>query len=96
MTLTKLLRDCGLAVRATAHGFRSCFRDWAAERTNAPHAVMEKALAHVVADAVEAGICPFYAARAAASVDVRMGPFRDRDRRRRGGAAPWMTISTPI
>ena len=54
MTLTKLLRDCGLADRATAHGFRSCFRDWASENTSAPHAVMERALAHVVADAVEA------------------------------------------
>ena len=54
MALTKVLRDCGLADRATAHGFRSAFRDWAAERTNAPHAVMERALAHAVADAVEA------------------------------------------
>ena len=54
MTLTKLLRDCGLADRATVHGFRSAFRDWASERTNAPHAVMQRALAHSVADAVEA------------------------------------------
>ena len=54
MTLTKVLRDCGLADRATVHGFRSGFRDWAAECTNAPHAVMERALAHAVADAVEA------------------------------------------
>ena len=54
MGLTKCLRDCGLADRATVHGFRSAFRDWAAERTNAPHAVMERALAHAVADAVEA------------------------------------------
>ena len=54
MALTKVLRDCRLADRATAHGFRSAFRDWAAERTNAPHAVMERALAHAVADAVEA------------------------------------------
>ena len=54
MSLTKVLRDCGLADRATVHGFRSAFRDWAAERTNAPNAVMERALAHAVADAVEA------------------------------------------
>ena len=54
MTLTKVLRDCGLADRATVHGYRSAFRDWAAERTNAPHAVMERALARTVADAVEA------------------------------------------
>ena len=54
MSLTKVLRDCGLADRATVHGFRSAFRDWAAERTNAQNAVMERALAHAVADAVEA------------------------------------------
>ena len=54
MALTKVLRDCGLAERATVHGFRSAFRDWASERTDAPHAAMERALAHAVADAVEA------------------------------------------
>ena len=35
-------------------GFRSSFRDWAAEQTDAPHAVMEAALAHVVRNQVEA------------------------------------------
>ena len=53
MTLTKILRDTGLAEAATVHGFRSAFRDWASERTNAPHAVMELALAHTVGSAVE-------------------------------------------
>ena len=53
MTLTKVLRSTGLADRATVHGFRSSFRDWAAECTNAPHAVMELALAHAVGDSVE-------------------------------------------
>jgi integrase len=38
----------------TAHGFRSTFRDWAAERTNFPREVAEAALAHTVADKVEA------------------------------------------
>src|SRR3984893_7827475 len=38
----------------TAHGFRSSFRDWAAERTNFPHEVAEMALAHTVSDKVEA------------------------------------------
>ena len=33
MTLTKVLRDLKLADRATAHGFRSSFRDWATEVT---------------------------------------------------------------
>lgn len=38
----------------TVHGFRSTFRDWAAERTNYPNHVIEMALAHVVSDKVEA------------------------------------------
>lgn len=38
----------------TAHGFRSTFRDWAAESTGYPNEVVEKALAHVVPSATEA------------------------------------------
>ena len=38
----------------TVHGFRSTFRDWAAECTNSPNHVVEMALAHVVGDKVEA------------------------------------------
>ena len=38
----------------TPHGFRSSFRDWAAEKTSAPRAVVEAALAHVVKDKTEA------------------------------------------
>ena len=38
----------------TAHGFRSTFRDWCAERTNFPNEVAEMALAHAVGDKVEA------------------------------------------
>jgi len=38
----------------TAHGFRSTFRDWAAERTNYPRDVAEMALAHAIGDKVEA------------------------------------------
>ena len=53
MTLTKCLRDCGLADRATVHGFRTSFRTWASERTSVPHAVAELALAHAVGSAVE-------------------------------------------
>ena len=36
------------------HGFRSTFRDWCEEATNTPRAVSEAALAHAVADKVEA------------------------------------------
>ena len=38
----------------TVHGFRSTFRDWAAERTNYPSEVVEMALAHAVGNKVEA------------------------------------------
>jgi integrase len=52
MTLLKVLRDAGL--KATVHGFRSAFRDWAAERTGIPGEVAEAALAHVIPNRVEA------------------------------------------
>jgi integrase len=52
MALTKTLRDMGL--KCTAHGFRSSFRDWAAEQTSAPGEIAEAALAHAVPSAVEA------------------------------------------
>ena len=48
MALTKVLRDSGLADRATVHGFRSSFRDWCAE-TGKPRELAEAALAHAVA-----------------------------------------------
>jgi integrase len=38
----------------TVHGFRSTFRDWAAERTGFASEVVEMALAHAVSDKVEA------------------------------------------
>lgn len=38
----------------TVHGFRSTFRDWAAECTNYPNELCEMALAHVVSDETEA------------------------------------------
>jgi len=38
----------------TAHGFRSTFRTWAAEKTNFPREIAEAALAHVVGDETEA------------------------------------------
>ena len=52
MSLTMLLRRHAPGV--TAHGFRSTFRDWAAETTSYPGEVCEMALAHAVGDAVEA------------------------------------------
>ena len=43
-----------LAVAAVPHGFRSTFRDWAAEATDHRREVVEAALAHLVTNKVEA------------------------------------------
>jgi integrase len=51
--LLRLLQRMGRG-DLTVHGFRSSFRDWAAERTNFPSEVAEMALAHVVGSKVEA------------------------------------------
>ena len=53
MAITMTLRRMGRG-ELTVHGFRSSFRDWAAERTGFPAEVAEMALAHTVADKVEA------------------------------------------
>jgi integrase len=52
MSLTSVLRR--MEVDATVHGFRSTFRDWAAERTAYPNEVVEMCLAHAIGDKVEA------------------------------------------
>jgi integrase len=53
MAMLKVLERMG-RVELTVHGFRSTFRDWVAEQTNAPSEVAEMALAHTVGDKVEA------------------------------------------
>jgi len=53
MAMLELLKRMGRG-DLTVHGFRSTFRDWAAERTNYPRDVAEMALAHAVGDKVEA------------------------------------------
>ena len=50
-SLHLLLSTMGEGV--SVHGFRSTFRDWAAERTNFPRELAEKALAHTVGDETE-------------------------------------------
>jgi len=46
-------RDAVNGQPISVHGFRSTFRDWAAEATNYPREIAEQALAHILADAVE-------------------------------------------
>ena len=52
MTLSKLIKELGIA--AVPHGFRSSFRDWAAERTSTPREVVATALAHTVQNPTDA------------------------------------------
>jgi integrase len=53
MAMLKTLERMGYG-EVTVHGFRSTFRDWAAETTAYPNHVVEMALAHAVGDKVEA------------------------------------------
>ena len=50
-TITAPLKRMGVA--GTVHGFRSCFRTWASERTNTPREIAERCLAHAIGSAVE-------------------------------------------
>jgi integrase len=51
MAMLELLR--GMRPGLTVHGFRSVFRDWAAERTGFANHIVEMALAHAIADKTE-------------------------------------------
>ncbi|MEQ6916654.1 tyrosine-type recombinase/integrase [Halomonas aquatica] len=53
-TLAAVLKRMKVHDKATVHGFRSTFRDWAAERTSTPHHVAEMALAHTIKNHAEA------------------------------------------
>lgn len=52
MALVAVVRRMGVEV--VPHGFRSTFRDWAAERTNFPNELAEMALAHAIDSKTEA------------------------------------------
>ena len=52
MAMATVLRR--VRVDATVHGFRSSFRDWAAETTSFSREVCEQALAHAIPDKAEA------------------------------------------
>lgn len=53
--LMRAMRERGeLVVQAVPHGFRSTFRDWAAEQTSYPDEIRKAASGHTVGDAVKA------------------------------------------
>jgi len=54
MAMTKTLHSMGYTARATVHGFRSSFKDWANEATNYANELSERALAHVISNQAEA------------------------------------------
>lgn len=57
MALSQLMRGMRergeLEVEAVPHGFRSSFRDWAAEQTNYPDELRKAASMHTVGDTVK-------------------------------------------
>jgi integrase len=53
MAMAQVLKRAGYR-QITVHGFRSTFRDWAAEKTDFANEVVEMALAHTVSNKVEA------------------------------------------
>lgn len=79
MSLTMLLRRIHPGI--TAHGFRSSFRDWAAEQTTYPSEMAEMALAHVVGNKVEAA--------------YRRGDMFERRRQMMQDWATWCDPKTP-
>ena len=54
MAMGAVLKRMGYRERTTIHGFRSTFRDWAAETTDHQNHIAEAALAHTIGDKVEA------------------------------------------
>ena len=50
-TLLRVLEIMGVRDTATAHGFRSTFRDWGAEVGDYPNQLLELAIAHAVGNA---------------------------------------------
>jgi integrase len=58
----------------TVHGFRSTFADWAGDRTDAPQAVIEMALAHAITNKTEAS---YRRGNALAKRVILMGQWAD-------------------
>ena len=65
----------------TTHGFRSTFRDWAAEQTAYPNGLVEMALAHMVSDKTEAA--------------YRRGDMMEKRRRLMGDWAEYCACARP-
>lgn len=53
MSMLAVIKRMGYGDRTTVHGFRSVFKDWATEETDAQDFISEMALAHSVGDEVQ-------------------------------------------
>jgi integrase len=80
MAMPVVLRRLGRKT-LTVHGFRSTFRDWAAEQTDYPRELAEVALAHTVGSAVEKA--------------YRRGDMFERRRRLMEDWTEWCTARAP-
>ena len=85
VTMLAVLRRVGHD-ELTVHGFRSTFRDWAAEATGHPNHVVEQALAHAIPSAVEAALPARRSVREAPRLNGRLGSA-SRQAAGQGGAA---------
>ena len=86
MAMSMLLHRLDATI--TVHGFRSSFRDWAAE-TGVEFSVAEQCLAHAIGGNVDSLLSAFVDVGAPPPRAVLVGDIRDRrDRRQRGGAQP--------
>src|SRR5262249_39512063 len=85
----RLLKQLAGKKKVTVHGFRSSFRDWAAERTNFPREIAEAALAHSIPSAVEAAYrrTGFFG-RPPQRIEARAGPSTKPGARGRVAAVP--------
>lgn len=90
MAMTQFLRRIGIE-KVTVHGFRSSFTDWAAELTDFRKEVVDKALAHKLADRVEAAYrrTDFFERRRALMLAWSNYLIGKRTARRRRGQPQW-------
>ena len=90
VAIPKMVRN--LEIAAVPHGFRSSFRDWAAECSDAPREVCELALAHVNTNSIEAAYRRTDMFERRRALMEQWAAFltgaAGRPRRRRRGAAP--------
>jgi integrase len=77
----------------TVHGFRSTFKDWAAETTEFPNELSEMVLAHTVGDKVEAAYRRGTMREKRRAIMADWSKFANQDRPVRGDVAPMLSTT---